>query len=306
MAPTVKNVGYLAYDDTLPLRRASSSTTPTPRAIRAPLGDRDNIASSTDYGGVILDTRNDGRTAILFLANAARHPVRRGDRRRRLGRGLLAGLLLGRRGRDHRPGWTLEIRIPFSSLRYPKADPQTWGVMLYRNYPRDFRYQFFTTRLPRGSNCFICHSNDARRASRSCPRRGHLVVAPYVSARAERDAGRGTRARRSTAGRSDGEAGARRQVDAERRAPRSTPRSTPTSRRSSPTSRRSRPTSASRSSTRRSGRSSSKGIDLFSTPIQAVYTRTITSPRWGVRAHRQVGRPQLHRARRRRPGRRQR
>ena len=33
-----------------------------------------------------------------------------------------------------------------------------------------------------------------------------------------------------------------------------------------------------------------EGVDLFSTPIQAVYTRTITSPRWGLRAtgqHRQ-------------------
>src|SRR6185295_11755057 len=27
-----------------------------------------------------------------------------------------------------------------------------------------------------------------------------------------------------------------------------------------------------------------EGLDLFSTPIQAVYTRTITSPRWGGRA----------------------
>jgi hypothetical protein len=27
----------------------------------------------------------------------------------------------------------LEIRVPFSSLRYKHADPQTWGIMLYRN-----------------------------------------------------------------------------------------------------------------------------------------------------------------------------
>src|SRR6185295_3351582 len=30
-------------------------------------------------------------------------------------------------------------------------------------------------------------------------------------------------------------------------------------------------------------------LDLFSTPIQAVYTRTITSPRWGLRSTGQVG-----------------
>src|SRR4029078_12441179 len=33
-----------------------------------------------------------------------------------------------------------------------------------------------------------------------------------------------------------------------------------------------------------------EGIDLFASPIQAVYTRTITSPRGGVRATGRMGR----------------
>ena len=40
-------------------------------------------------------------------------------------------------------------------------------------------------------------------------------------------------------------------------------------------------------------------VDLLQTPIQAVYTRTITSPLWGARLTGQVGRHQLHGARRR-------
>jgi hypothetical protein len=32
-----------------------------------------------------------------------------------------------------------------------------------------------------------------------------------------------------------------------------------------------------------------EGLDLFSTPIQAVYTRTITAPRWGVRSTGELG-----------------
>src|SRR5205085_10143613 len=32
-----------------------------------------------------------------------------------------------------------------------------------------------------------------------------------------------------------------------------------------------------------------EGVDLFDTPIQAVYTRTITSPRWGARATGKAG-----------------
>ena len=95
------------------------------------------------------------------------------------------------------------------------------------------------------------------------PSGGHIVVAPYVTAQPRRraratalgtplrnDAGRRRRRRR-------------RQVDAHREHGRRRAPSTPTSRRSSPTSRRSRPTSASRSSSPRSARSSSKGVDLL-------------------------------------------
>jgi len=53
--------------------------------------------------------------------------------------------------------------------------------MLYRNYPRDFRYQIFSTKLPRGGNCFICRANTLVGLER-LPSGGHIVAAPYVSA----------------------------------------------------------------------------------------------------------------------------
>ena len=39
-----------------------------------------------------------------------------------------------------------------------------------------------------------------------------------------------------------------------------------------------------------------EGVDLFDTPIQAVYTRTITSPRWGGRGTGKLGGNVLHRS----------
>ena len=48
-------------------------------------------------------------------------------------------------------GWTAEMRIPLASLRYPDTEnPQSWGVILGRNYPRDFRYIMASNRLPKG------------------------------------------------------------------------------------------------------------------------------------------------------------
>src|SRR6185437_10042810 len=65
--PPVKNVGYLAYDDKF-FYAGFEFTDPNVSAMRAPYSDRDNLGDGfSDYGGVILDTRNSGRTALLFL-----------------------------------------------------------------------------------------------------------------------------------------------------------------------------------------------------------------------------------------------
>jgi hypothetical protein len=178
--PPVRSVGYLAYDDRY-FYAGFEFDDPEPRRIRAPLGDRDDVPPYTDYGGVILDTRHDGRTGVLLLANA-----------RGIQYDSVSDDVTGNedsspdfywesaaRITDH--GWTLEMRIPFSSLRYHNADPQTWGILLYRNYPRAFRYQFFSAKMPRGGNCFICRSNPLN-GLEHLPAGSHLVATPYVTA----------------------------------------------------------------------------------------------------------------------------
>ncbi len=68
VAPKVRTVGYLTYDDRA-LYVAFECDDPDPSRIRAPYVDRDNVSSDTDYAGILLDTRHDRRTAIEFLAN---------------------------------------------------------------------------------------------------------------------------------------------------------------------------------------------------------------------------------------------
>ena len=126
VAPKVKNVAYLAYDDKF-LYAAFEFFDPDPSKIRAPFGDRDNVPSSTDYGGVILDTRNDGRTGLLLLANprGIQYDAITGRRDGpRTARPTSSGT---RRRRSTKDGWVLEIRIPFSSLRYAERRPADLG-----------------------------------------------------------------------------------------------------------------------------------------------------------------------------------
>jgi hypothetical protein len=177
--PAVGNVGYLAYDDRF-LYAGFEFADPQPDAIRAPLGDRDNVPSNTDYGGVIVDPTNTGKTAILMLANArgVQYDAVTDDTSGQ--EDSSPDFFWDSVARIHDRGWTLEMRIPFSSLRYPRGDVQTWRIMLYRNRPRDFRYQMFSTRLPRGGNCFICWSNVLVGLER-LPTGGGIVFAPYAS-----------------------------------------------------------------------------------------------------------------------------
>jgi hypothetical protein len=277
--PKVRSVGYLAYDEKS-FYAAFEFDDPNPEGIRAPYGDRDTIGSPLDYGGVIIDPGNTGRTAILFLANP---------------RGIQYDAVTDdSSGEDSAPdffwdsaakitdkGWVLEIRIPFSSIRHPKGDVQTWGIMLYRNYPRDFRYQMFSTKLPRGGNCFICNRNTLE-GLKDLPSSGGIVVAPYVSASQDwepSENGNGELEKSPF----DGTGG----VDIKWR---------PTASLAvdgtiNPDFSQIESDTAQISTNERFALFYSEkrpffleGIEMLSTPIQAVYTRTITSPRWGLRA----------------------
>jgi len=181
--PKVKNVGYLTYDDHF-FYAAFQFEDPNPKEMRAPYADRDNIGNGfNDYGGIVVDAGNTGKTATFFVVTPRNTQY--------------DAITDDSSGEDSSPdffwqsatqitdhGWTLEMRIPFSSLRYRNVDPQTWGILLYRNYPRDHHYQFFSATLPRGSACFICRSNTLVGLER-LPSGGHVVVAPYISASGE-------------------------------------------------------------------------------------------------------------------------
>ncbi|HWW83503.1 MAG TPA: DUF5916 domain-containing protein [Vicinamibacterales bacterium] len=176
--PKVHSLGLLTYDDRY-FYAGFEFDDPNPAAIRAPLGDHDNVPSFTDYGGVIIDTRGDGQRAMMMLASprGIQYDAISDDAS---GEDPSPDFFWDAAARVTSHGWTLEIRIPFSSLRYRNVDPQTWGILLYRNYPRDFRYQMFSARLPRDSNCFICHRNPLI-GIEHLPKGGHVVAAPYVN-----------------------------------------------------------------------------------------------------------------------------
>jgi hypothetical protein len=282
--PQVKNVGWLAYDDHY-LYAAFRFDDPDPSKLRAPLGDHDNLSGYTDYGGVIVDSRNDGHTAQLFLANAngLQYDALSSDVS---GEDNSPDYFWDAAGRVTATGWTLELRIPFSSLRY--ADPKSprFGIMLYRNYPRDRHYQFFSNRLPKDVNCFICNESPLT-GLENLPKGSHLVLAPYATA-ARTDEAAGGPGTPLSNGTTDTDAGldvkwsplANTAVDAT----------------FNPDFSQVEADAAQIGANERFAlfypekRSFFlEGVDLLSMPLQAVYTRTITSPSMGLRVTGRAG-----------------
>ena len=277
--PKVRNVGWIAYDDHA-LYAAFEFEDPNPRALRAPYADRDDIGGGgNDYGGVILDTRDTAHTGVLFVVTPRNIQY--------------DSVLDDSSGEDSSPdffwesaakinehGWTLEIRIPFSSLRYKNAERQRWGIMLYRNYPRDRHYQFFSATQPRGSNCFICHENVLEGLER-LPSGGHLVAAPYISASEAAHPVEGPGSRFvSEPVKPHGGADVKFTPNAD----------TVVDFTVKPDFSQIESDTAQISANERFALFFPEkrpffleGVDLFQTPIQAVYTRTITDPLWGSR-----------------------
>lgn len=277
--PGVGNVGRIAYDEHF-FYASFEFADPNPKAIRAPYSDRDDSGGGFyDFGGIILDAGNSGRTGKLFVVTP---------------RNIQNDTIIDdATGEDPSPdffwesatkitaaGWTLEMRIPFSSLRYKNSDPQTWAILMYRNYPRDRNYQFFSARLPRGYNCFVCHANTLE-GLRQLPAGGHLVIAPYASASASGrpTGGPGTPLANSPTDHNFG-------LDL---------KYTPDSNTAldltiKPDFSQVESDAAQITANERFAlfvpekRSFFlEGSDLFQTPIQAVYTRTVTTPSWGGR-----------------------
>lgn len=139
--------------------------------VRATLADRDKI-DTDDYVQILLDTFNDRRRAYVFGVNPL--GVQADGIRTEGGFGSAGG-----RGRDFSghfenvdmnpdftfeshgrvtpTGYEVELRIPFKSLSFPGADPQTWSINVIRKVQHS-AYQDTWTPAVRASASFLTQS----------------------------------------------------------------------------------------------------------------------------------------------------
>lgn len=131
--------------------------------VRATLADRDRV-STDDNVEILLDTFEERRRAYVFVVNPLGVQA---DGTKSEGGGFIPGANVApgqtdlsadfqwqSRGRVLDDGFEVEIRIPFSSVRFPSKDLQRWGIQIDRRVQHSGYEQTWTPAI-RASASFI-------------------------------------------------------------------------------------------------------------------------------------------------------
>ena len=105
-----------------------------PDKVRATVAKRDDVLNE-DNVRVFLDTFNDQRRAY-FLAWNPLGVQQDGIMTEGQGQDFSVDIVMESKGMITSDGWTLEVAIPFKSLRYEAGKGKLWGIHIWRNIDR--------------------------------------------------------------------------------------------------------------------------------------------------------------------------
>ena len=144
--------------------------------IDARLSRRDGFVG--DRVAVVIDSYNDKRTAFTFVVNAA---------------GVKGDELISDNGNDSddswnpiwytdtnidEEGWTAEMRIPLSQIKFGKADEQVWGLQVSRMIFRENQWSVWD-RIPREAAGWVSEFGELRGLMNIEPQK-QLEIQPFT------------------------------------------------------------------------------------------------------------------------------
>jgi len=148
-----------------------------PDSILHQLGPRDEYQNNTDAFAVLIDPYHDRRNAFLFAVTAAgvqtdsRYVFDKSDV-------SLNSVWYSAVSIDSL-GWTVEMKIPYQALRFPKQDSMVWGIN-YTRIIRRYREQSWWNNVDQNLSGVVNQSGDLTGVSGiDAPLR--LALFPYVS-----------------------------------------------------------------------------------------------------------------------------
>ncbi len=166
-------VGFICRDD--------------PERIRATMSQRDQYGND-DEVVLCLDTYGDAAWAYEFCVNP--YGVQK-DMLWTKTHGEDAGFDLVWESAAHvnDAGYTVEMAIPFTSLRFPNQDVQTWRVDFQRNHPRESYRVYSWSANTHDEQCWPCQWGTVNGILGVRPGKGLEILPSFVSTQAGEMAG---------------------------------------------------------------------------------------------------------------------
>ncbi|MEO8232133.1 MAG: DUF5916 domain-containing protein [Ignavibacteriota bacterium] len=148
---TEKSEVWISYDESN-IYIGGRFSDANPDSIDATLMRRDNVVES-DWIWIYLDPYNDDRTGYFFAVNA--------------GGSIADGTLFNDSWDDNswdgiwehkttvdKNGWNVEMRIPFTQLRFKESDKMVWGINLNRDIKRKHEMSYYVM-VPKNQSGFV-------------------------------------------------------------------------------------------------------------------------------------------------------
>ena len=185
--PPVETKAYLTYDDRY-IYVGFKCFDPDPSQIRAHLMKRDEINTfvQDDHVTVMLDTFNDERRAFQYRVN----PL-----------GVQADAIFSEvdgiedwawdmiwdsKASIDAGGWVVEIAFPVNQLRFQRTlEGQIWGLELGRSWPRSSRHRITNVGRDRNRACIICQFDKAEGFENLRPGKNLEINPTLVGSRTE-------------------------------------------------------------------------------------------------------------------------
>ena len=177
---TEKTDVWVAYDEKA-LYVAAFCYDSDPKAILSRLGRRDSRVDS-DWFIFAVDPYYDRRTGFLFGVNPAGSIMDEALSNDVEDDESWDGVWEGK-ARVNGQGWTVEMRIPFNQIRFPKKDEYVWGVNFQRIIKRKNEKASFSW-VPKNESAYV--SRFARLEGISGIKPGtHFEILPYAVGQAQ-------------------------------------------------------------------------------------------------------------------------
>ncbi len=129
-----ETIVFVAYDEAN-LYIAALLMDPSPEEVRGDERQRDALLERSDAFAVLIDSYHDHQNAFFFETNplSAQSDALVSQEGSQINRDWNGNWEVA--AARHDTGWSLEMRIPFETLRFQPGDAQTWGMQFRRRVP---------------------------------------------------------------------------------------------------------------------------------------------------------------------------